>query len=87
MVIISLAVAANDGCGCNKIDVPPTTAANEVARKDLLSDDDDTTFDSLLGCNENAAELELHRRKMTDARRDFVMILVCVGKRCTVWIL
>ena len=61
VVIISLAVAARDCCGCNKTDVPPTTVAIEVERKDLR-------LDSFPFEIENAAASLLKMRKRTNAR-------------------
>lgn len=69
VVIISFAVAARDICGCIKTDVPPTTVAIDVERKDLrlptptAPDGADSLIDS-----ENATTSELKRRKRTNDR-------------------
>ena len=70
VVMISFAVAARDGCGCNKTDVPPTTVAIDVERKDLRlpTPTAPDVADSLPIDNEKAATLELQRRNRTNDR-------------------
>ena len=80
VVIISLAVAAYDGCGCATsaaMDVPPTMVATEVERKPLrLPRVDSDTAAFSLPDNEKAAAPELPRRKMTVDTIDFTMMLL-----------
>ena len=78
-VMISLAVAAWDGCGRDRTDVPPMTAAKEVdrnARRLSTAAPDAAAFDSPPADseNENDATPALPRRKRTAARRDFAMV-------------
>ena len=77
VVMISLAVTARDGCGCEKMDVPPTTAvATDFDRKLRLLPkmSDAAALDSLPIDNENAAALGQQSKKRTLANADFVMV-------------
>ena len=70
VVMISLAVAAWDGCGCNTTDVPPTMVAIDVERKDLLlpTPAAPDEANSLPIQSENAATLEQLRVNRTKDR-------------------
>ncbi len=82
VVMISLAVTARDGCGCNKTEVPPTMVAIDVERKDLRLPTPTALdeADSLPIVNENAAASALKRRNRTNDR-NIDMVDASFGKR------
>ncbi len=81
VVIISLAVAAKDGCGCDKMDVPPTMVATEVDRnaRRLPTAADLVEMDSLPIDKEKALTLEpVAMAAAARKRTDFMMGLCLV---------